>query len=104
MSSTGEAIVGSRMRSRGNDYPKRVEDVLDRDMKFPVEVVACLKRFSQSKPWRGTSAERQAKFKMLHVALATASGVKVPQLVFAAPDDVDSSRSCYVPALDVIVL
>lgn len=85
-------------------YPEHVSQVLDPSIEFDSQVVECIRRFARSKPWRGTLAERQDKFRRAHAELAAALNVIPPRLVIAGSDDSDSGRSCYVPVLDVIVL
>lgn len=87
-----------------SDYPARVEDVLDPTLRFHPEVIRCVERFARSRPWQGTVAERRAKFRGLHVALADALDVKPPRLVMTRSDALDSGRSCYIPKLDTIIL
>jgi hypothetical protein len=92
------------MSTRESEYPERVEDVLDPTMAFAPELIACAQHFAQSRPWRGTLAQRRAKFRRFHARLAAVQGVKQPRLVLATPATTDSGRSCYIPALDTIIL
>lgn len=85
-------------------YPARVEDVLDPTLGFDPKVLRSVKRFAQSRPWGGSLSERQAKFQQLHADLAMAFGVPPPRLILAQPDASDSSRSCYIPAIDTIIM
>lgn len=92
------------MNTNDEGYPNRVEDVLDPAITFDPKVVRTVERFARSKPWRGTRAQRQTKFRRLHLELARAYGISPPRLLFAGSIDTDSGRSCYMPRLDTIVL
>lgn len=85
-------------------YPHRVEDVLDPTMTFDPKVVTSVKRFSRSRPWRGTVAERQKKFRKLHVELAKALSVNPPILIFSRSAHGDTRESCYILSQDTIIL
>lgn len=86
------------------DYPDRVEDVLDLEIAFDPRLIQSVKRFAEAKPWRGTVEQRRQKFLRFHAELAKTLGVTPPRLIFARSDASDSSRSCYIPSLDTIVL
>lgn len=87
-----------------NNYPTTVVECLDPDRKFKPAVLKAVRAFARSKPWRGTIDERCGKFRKLHLALATAYNCEPAKLIFAAPNDIDSTRSCFVPVLDTIIL
>jgi hypothetical protein len=53
-----------------SNYPPSREAALGQPLTFPAETLCAHRSFSHSKPWRGTHEERQAKFQLLHSALA----------------------------------
>lgn len=60
------------------------EQLVDRNKRFSPQCLAAVREFRRAKPWRGTLAERQAKFEALHAALCDAYGlVPAPPLQFA---------------------
>jgi hypothetical protein len=74
---------------RSNDdhqYPATVAEVLDPSMTFKPAALRALRNFRQAKPWRGTLAERKAKFRSLNRDLAGACGILCPRLVFVRVD------------------
>lgn len=48
------------------------------DRKFKPEVLNAIREFRSAKPWRGTLAERKAKFNTLHTKLCAAYAITVP--------------------------
>jgi hypothetical protein len=60
--------------------------------------------FADAKPWSGTAAERQEKFRQLNRALAFAYEITEPELVFETLDGGTSGRSRYIAASHRIVL
>lgn len=87
-----------------NDYPRTVAEVLDPSMKFRPAALRAVKRFARRRPWAGTVEERQVKFRDLNKELAEAYEIPEPQLVFGKLDGSDSGRSCYIPAMNAIIL
>jgi hypothetical protein len=87
-----------------NPYPRSVAEVLDPDKGYKSAALRAVGEFARSKPWRGTVAERQEKFRSLNAALAVAYGVSEPCLVFEIDERRDSGGSCYVPATQRIIL
>jgi len=86
------------------DYPKSVEN-LDLDaVDLKPGLIAAVKEFARSRPWRGSLDERKAKFLRLNDALATAHRVPAPRLIFEIDERVDSRRSVYIPALNTIII
>lgn len=92
------------MLNASNDYPCRIEDVLDPSMSYDDKLVTSVKRFATSKPWRGTVMERRKKFRIFHVELAETLNVKPPLLIFSGSEQSDSGPSCYIPSKDTIIL
>jgi hypothetical protein len=86
------------------EYPHSVSEVVDDQVKFKAAVLHALRNFAQMKPWRGSIAARQEKFRWLNRALAEAYGVEEPRLVFGTHETKDSGSSCYIPRLDTIIL
>ena len=85
-----------------HDYPDRI--LLDPNKKFRPAALRAIKAFSKEKPWRGTLAERQAKYRALHCALVLAYGIEPTELVFENDESRDSGSSCFVPATRRIIL
>lgn len=86
------------------NYPRTVREVLS-DMKFKPAALRAVRAFAWSKPWRGTIAERKAKFRRLNRDLARAYGLPKPRLVFHHVEaDRFSGASCYRPAVHTITL
>ena len=56
------------------NYPATVAEVIRPQRKYKPEVLAALREFRSSKPWRGTVAERKLKFGALHAALTRIYG------------------------------
>ena len=87
-----------------SQYPQTVVECLDPSRKYKPAVLRAVRAFGRAKPWTGTIAERQAKFRELNVALSAAYGVEPPKLVFGSNPERDSGSSCYIPALNAIIL
>ena len=88
-----------------NDYPQTVSEVLNAQMPFKRDALAAVWAFRRSKPWRGVLPERQAKYRVLHTALCAVYGLDPrPQLVFGNDETTSSGSSCFIPALNKIIL
>ncbi len=85
------------------NYPATVAEVLDPPVRFRPSVLAAVQRFARAKPYRGTRAERKAKFADLHDDLCAVYG-KQTVLAFGVLDGGDSGASHYRPAADLITL
>lgn len=85
-------------------YPRTVAECLDPHRKYKPAVLRAVRAFASSKPFTGTIAERQEKFKALNTALAAAYGVTEPCLIFQTDESQDSGSSCFVPASKTIFL
>lgn len=86
------------------DYPQSVSEVIDLTAKYRPAVLAAVRRFAASKPYRGTLEERRAKFATLNRELAAAYDVEPPILVFEGDGTGDSGASCYSPATRTITM
>src|SRR5688572_23068258 len=86
------------------NYPRTVAEVLNPQKRFKPDVLRAVRAFARSKPWRGSVAERQDKFRMLNAALAAAYAIEPPQLVFGTDEAHSSGSSCYMPAMDTMML
>lgn len=86
-----------------NDYPKSIAELDLDSVQFPPAAIEAMRRLARSRPWRGTLEQRKRKLLALSADLAAAYGVPAPRVVFGL-DGGDSGRSCYIPALQTIVL
>src|SRR5687768_3544547 len=87
------------------NYPETVQEVLDPNLKFKPAALRAVRAFARSKPWRGTMAQRKAKFRRLNRALARAYGMAEPRLTFHNVEaDGFSGSSRYRPGLHWIAL
>jgi hypothetical protein len=57
------------------NYPSTVQEVLDPALTFKPAALRGVRAFARSKPWRGTPAERRAKFQTLHDELCRVYGL-----------------------------
>ena len=90
---------------RNNMYPASVAEVLDDQMTFKPRALRAVRNFRSSKPWRGRLEERQRKLRELHQQLCEAYGLAPPpRLIFGNDDRTCSGRSCFIPAMNTIVL
>lgn len=87
-----------------SNYPATVVECLNPHRKFKPDALRAVRAYARSKPWQGSLGERQNKMRRLHAALAVAYDREPAKLIFAGPNDADSGRSCYLPALDTIIL
>ena len=85
------------------NYPASVAEVLDDNLKFRPGVLAAVRRFKASKPYRGSLDERKSKFAALHQDLCAIFG-KTTTLTFGTLDGSDSGSSSYCPGTDTITL
>ena len=81
-------------------YPNSVAECIDDSYKFKRGVVAAVKRFARSKPWRGTHAEREAKLRRLHANLCNIYGVTTALRV--RHEDAREGLDVYMPQLNTI--
>jgi len=79
------------------NYPSTVAEVIRPQRKYKPEVLAALREFRSSKPWRGTVAERKQKFLSLHQALTAIYGRPV-QLEFQVGDTESERGNGYCTA------
>ena len=86
-----------------SQYPQNLEAALGQPLKFPPETLRAVKSFARSKPWRGTLAERQAKFQQIHADLCRVYGVN-PTLQIQGDGTGDSGSSYYSRGANLIVL
>jgi hypothetical protein len=87
-----------------HDYPKTIAEILDPQMTFKPEALRAVRRFAKSKPWQGTYAERLDKFETLLADLSSCYGIQPPTLSVDGCEDGDSGRSCFIPAVNTIIL
>ncbi len=86
------------------NYPQHASEVIDPEATFKPAAVRAVKQLARSKPYRGTTAERQTKFRLCLEELAAAYRIPLPSLVFQNAEDRSSGDSCYIPASHTIVL
>ena len=72
--------------------------MLDDTITFKAATLEALRAFKASHPWRGTPAERLAKFRRLNRRLATIYGIEAPKVV------VTQGPGCYMPSAHRIYL
>ncbi len=90
---------------QNDTYPATVNEVIDATMTFRPQVLRACDEFKRAKPWRGTDDERHQKLRSLHSALSAAYGLTPqPRLIFGTDAASCSGRSCYIPAMAVIIL
>jgi hypothetical protein len=91
--------------SQDNSYPSTVREVLNDAMTFKPAALAALRDFKKSHPWRGSIDERHQKIRQVHQALCAAYGLNSPpRLIFGNDHTTCSGRSCFIPAMNTIVL
>lgn len=84
-------------------YP-RPDQILEHEMMFPQEVVAAVRRFARSKPWRGTLVQRWHKFAQLNRQLSQACRIEPPLLILHGDGKGDSGCSYYDALQHTIVM
>jgi len=77
-------------------YPHSVAEVLKPRKKYSPAALRAARAFARSKPFAGTVADRQGKFRTLNAALAAAYGVDEPKLRFENEMQRDSGSSRYI--------
>ncbi len=85
------------------NYPATVAEVLDPPVRFRPAVLATVRRFARSKPYRGSLEQRKDKFLALHRDLCRVYG-KRTRLTFGDLDGGDSGSSHYRHSADEITL
>jgi len=81
-------------------YPATVAECIDDNLRYRLGVIAAVKRFARSKPWRGSLPERLAKFNALHAHLCDLYEKRTTFSYLPA----DRSNGRYRPATDEILL
>jgi len=89
--------------SHRHQYPRTVAEVIDPNMTFRPGVLATVRQFKASRPWRGSLDERKAKFAAIHQALCAIYG-KTTTLTFDQLDGSFSGDSSFCPATNTITL
>jgi hypothetical protein len=90
---------------RNDPYPKTVAEVLNDQMTFRPAALTALRAFKASRPWRGSLDDRHQKFKTIHSALCEAYSLNPPpRLIFGNDHASCSGNSCFIPAMNVIIL
>jgi len=78
---------------RNGGYPDTVVECLSEGVKYRRGVIAAVKAFKRSGPWRGSIEGRKAKFQRLNEALAGVYGMPTPKLRFEGIDGSFSGAS-----------
>jgi hypothetical protein len=86
-----------------NNYPQINELDLNAVVISP-EIVASVKRFAASKPYRGSTTERIEKFTTAINDICRAAGVEPPDLHFSFDEHQSSGGSFYCPATKQMAL
>lgn len=85
-------------------YPNSVAE-LDLDaIELSPTVVAAVRRFARSRPWRGSLAERKTKFRAAIRRICRAAGIAPPRVRFDVDETTGSGASCYMVGAHTIVL
>jgi hypothetical protein len=85
------------------NYPATVAEVLQPTMKFKRGTVPAVMNFKRTRPWRGSLAERKAKFGRFHQELCRVHS-KSTALRFRLLDGGSSGNSHFIPSQDKITL
>jgi hypothetical protein len=87
-----------------NNYPQSIAELdLDAVIITP-EILAAVKRFAASKPYRGSTEERIEKFRTAINDICHAAGVEPPSVNFSIDETQGSGGSFYSPATKQIFL
>ena len=98
------AVIEAHNSMTSPNSPATVSE-LDPSMKFKPAVLAAVRAYARSRPWRGgTLEERRDKIRALYAALAIAYKLPMPRLVFGDNGEGDSGCSCCIPAMGVGIL
>lgn len=93
-----------RMFQLEPQYPLRLEDLVDGQMKFKAGTLRAVRAFAKSKPWQGTQQERIRKLKRLVRDLSRVYGIPRPYLDATGVNEGDSDASFYIPVFHTITL
>jgi hypothetical protein len=90
---------------QNDSYPATVQEVIDDEMTFKPTALVALRSFKQARPWAGDLESRHRKFRDLHKQLCQAYGLpSQPRLIFGNDHTKSSGQSCFIPAMNVIIL
>jgi len=78
-----------------SEYPATVQECIDDSIKYRKGVIPAVKRYAESKPWKGTIRERKAKMRTLVRDLAKVYRVECATLTFGRIDGSSSGDSYY---------
>lgn len=70
------------IRRKLNQYPASVSEVIDPKFVFKSQTIEAMKKFAQSKPWRGTDCEKMLKLAALNSDLSKIYRIRPPALCF----------------------
>lgn len=71
---------------------------------YKPEVLAAMREFRDAKPWRGTVAERKAKFEALHTKLCAAYNKSLTLLLDVPDAERTRGTGCYLSPIRIIQL
>ena len=71
---------------RDTGYPQTAAECLSDSIKYRRGVIAAVKAFKRSGPWKGSVENRKKKFRRLNRRLAKAYGISAPGLRFEGID------------------
>ncbi len=87
------------------DYPADVQECLHPAMCFKAGTLTAMAKFKVSKPWRGTTDQRIAKFTKLVADLSGVYGIQPPAIDSTGVDaKASSGSSYYMPMMNLIAL
>ena len=78
---------------RDTGYPQTAAECLSDNIKYRRGVIAAVKAFKRSGPWKGSIETRKKKFRRLNGRLAEAYGMPAPELHFEGIDGSFSGAS-----------
>ncbi len=85
-------------------YPKTVAEILDDSRKYKPAVLKALRRFKNSRPWRGTLSERGDKLRRLHRSLCKAYRKTIPLVIDVPEAEQQRGNGCYDHESNEIIL
>jgi hypothetical protein len=86
------------------NYPSSIAELDLNAIQIALEIVAAVKRFAASKPYRGSITQRIEKFSTAVNDICQAAGVEPPHLIFEIDERQSSGSSSCIPSTRTIIL